>query len=527
MKFYQTALVALLAASASTTTQVVNAQDEEDCTSVLDLACGTEGFSTLCSLIMATAGDLPDGILDTIKTAFAPTDDAFANVKFDLISAEAKLDIVEYHLSTFDLTMECGSLIEMADGKDTRTLCNSDKEPVYQKGASNSRAAMPQFDPTAGIAVCGDATVYVIDSVLIPKEYFIDEDLELVEDQTQEVIDAPDPSDGLDYFKELLVAKGTLIQGVNTCNNMNPQFPNIDCLGEDGTVDVGPQAAANVTKGYVGGLEVDVVPITASYYSKGLCPVNVHWHLGAEHFSGGEYDCDDPKKCGPYHAEDDAAHDDDVARRQLALDARKGFQCNYYDETDAKFTTPYEWQFCDKTMEVGQTYEIHWPHSTAGACGTPNQYQTPFADGVFCNLPLDVFQTLSAQDIASNVGVQAQVFTIVNDEAFYYPNLFDGMIVDGDFGADMAIYTGSTTGASRDNDICSPYAPITWQVDRKCHMISASSFDKMCADMTAQRDDMSDDLYAHGSRELTADIITANNQQTRQRGLLRKINKTN
>jgi hypothetical protein len=137
--------------------------------------------------------------------------------------------------------MECGSLIEMADGKDTRTLCNSDKEPVYQKGASNSRAAMPQFDPTAGIAVCGDATVYVIDSVLIPKEYFIDEDLELVEDQTQEVIDAPDPSDGLDYFKELLVAKGTLIQGVNTCNNMNPQFPNIDCLGEDGTVDVGPQ----------------------------------------------------------------------------------------------------------------------------------------------------------------------------------------------------------------------------------------------------------------------------------------------
>ena len=109
----------------------------------------------------------------------------------------------------------------------------------------------------------------------------------------------------------------------------------------------------------------------------------------------------------------------------MALDARKGFQCNYYDETDAKFTTPYEWQFCDKTMEVGQTYEIHWPHSTAGACGTPNQYQTPFADGVFCNLPLDVFQTLSAQDIASNVGVQAQVFTIVNDEAFYYPNLFD------------------------------------------------------------------------------------------------------
>jgi hypothetical protein len=96
------------------------------------------------------------------------------------------------------------------------------------------------------------------------------------------------------------------------------------------------------------------------------------------------------------------------------------------------------------------------------------------------------------------------------------------MIVDGDFGADMAIYTGSTTGTTRNNEVCSQYAPITWQVDRKCHMISASSFDKMCADMMSQRDDMSDDLYAHGSREIVADFIAGNNQQ---RGLLRKNKK--
>merc|ERR1719258_951429 len=31
-------------------------------------------------------------------------------------------------------------------------------------------------------------------------------------------------------------------------------------------------------------------PITAAYHTKGLCPVNVHWHLGAEHLSVGEYD---------------------------------------------------------------------------------------------------------------------------------------------------------------------------------------------------------------------------------------------
>ena len=127
------------------------------------------------------------------------------------------------------------------------------------------------------------------------------------------------------------------------------------------------------------------------------------------------------------------------------------------------------------------------------------------------------------------VGVQAQVFTIVNDEAYYYPDLINGMIVDGplvgsvgSYGTDIATYTGSTTGTSRDNNICSRFAPITWQVgcvsvasrhaaiqhtqpsphctkpppptlpqvDRQCHLISASSFDKMCADMRSQRDDM-------------------------------------
>jgi len=115
---------------------------------------------------------------------------------------------------------------------------------------------------------------------------------------------------------------------------------------------------------------------------------------------------------------------------------------------------------------------------------------------------MEAFLTLDAQDIASAVGVHGQVFTIVNDEDYYYGDMIRGMIVDKDMGQDIHIYTGSTTGTSRDNEMCSQYAPITWQVDRKCHMISASSFDKMCFDMKMQRDDMSGDLHAHGSREL-------------------------
>merc|ERR1712160_79630 len=100
-----------------------------------------------------------------------------------------------------------------------------------------------------------------------------------------------------------------------------------------------------------------------------------------------------------------------------------------------------------------------------------------------------------------------------------YPDMMRGMIVDAKMGmgTDVTKYTGSTTGTSRDNEMCSTYAPITWQVDRKCHAISASSFDKMCHDMKLQRDDMHDDLYAHGARELVDDAYVGNNQINRKK----------
>jgi len=327
---------------------------------------------------------------------------------------------------------------------------------------------------------------------------------------------------GLDMMK---AKSSLLLDAPNACDGAKIPSPDIACMMEalDDGADVteiadgvGPQAAGNVTSGYNGGMEVDYVPITDPYYTKGLCPVNVHWHLGAEHYSAGEYDCssvedhrremmeEEHHMCGPSEIHD---------RRKLAGKERLGFQCNLYDSEDEKYTKPYEWKYCDKSMEVGQTYEVHWPHSAAGACGTPNQYQSPFYDGVFCNLPVEAFMGLQPQDIANAVGVQAQVFVIVNDDSYYYPDLFKGMIIEPELemGFDVAMYTGSTTGTKRNDEICSTYSPITWQVDRKCHPISASSFDKMCADMMEQRDDMSGDLYAHGSRELVDDHLAANN----------------
>jgi hypothetical protein len=282
--------------------------------------------------------------------------------------------------------------------------------------------------------------------------------------------------------------------GENSCEGSKVPIADIDCL-IDALNSVKPQSGGNVTQGFVGNMVVDHEPITTPFFQHEMCPVNVHWHLGTEHLSVGEYD---ETGMGP-HTEGE--------RRALATgEVRGGFRCLHYDAADEKFVKPFEWKHC-VGMEVGETYEVHWPHSAAGACGTVDQYQSPFYDGVFCNV--DVFGDFSR--LQEQVGVQAQIFTIVNDETYYYPDLLRGMIVDGDMGLDVAKYTGSTTGTSRDNEVCSGYSPITWQVDRKCHVISASTFDKMCADMKTQRDDMTEDLYAHGSRELVHPDYNADN----------------
>lgn len=323
----------------------------------------------------------------------------------------------------------------------------------------------------------------------------------------------PDTGDGAAAaafsFMDLKASSNFFVPEDNTCHDANPKLAKFDC----DTLAV-PQTGANVTKGFIGDIDMgDVVPTTVPFQASGMCPVNIHWHLGTEHISAGEYDENGVGPHGnrarPEWANRDLSEADD--RGLSDSEVRDGFRCNYYDAEDPKFTTPYDWKYCSG-MEVGETYEVHWPHSSQAACGTPDQYQEPFYDGAFCNLSMEQLGTLSKQDIADNMGVQAQVYTVVNDEDYYYANLFSGMIVDKEFSKDMAYYTGSTTGTSHDNEICSAYGPITWHVDRKCHLISASTFDKMCFDMKMQRDDMEIDTHPHGSRELVNDAYVANNQ---------------
>jgi len=316
--------------------------------------------------------------------------------------------------------------------------------------------------------------------------------------------------------------------GTNPCDGKKglttEALANKDCF-VNGVVDAMEQSGADISEGFTGGLESALEPIRVPYFKTTLCPVNVHWHLGAEHRSAGQFD--ENGKSPENHLVPEDENPEDTRRlsskqysrryrlRRRLGGARYGYACQHYDANDPKFNTEYNWQFC-KDMHVGETYEVHWPHSALGACGTPYQYQDPFYDGVFCGINQEFGSIgLTAQQIASSVGVQGQVFTVINDENFYYPNMIRGMIVDEEhnMGVDITVYTGSTTGTTRNNAVCSAYSPITWQVDRKCHLISASSFDKMCADMLQMRDDMSGDIHPHGARELVFTNLTANNQE--------------
>lgn len=237
------------------------------------------------------------------------------------------------------------------------------------------------------------------------------------------------------------------------------------------------QSPAEVTSGAVG-LRDPTGTVIEDYAAAGMCLVNIHWHLGAEHMSEGQYDIPGKEFLDNVFQGASADHN----RRLLASegDIQAGWMCEGYDPEDPMYATEYDWQYCEG-MNVGLTYEVHWPHSSAGHCG----HITDGLGGVFCMSHTPEF-----------IGVQGQVFQIVNDDAYDVDDLSKGMLPS----ENIAKYTGSTTGPSHNNLVCSPYAPISWHVDRDCHKVSAKSFDAMCKVMKEQG--MKYDLAPHGSREL-------------------------
>lgn len=241
------------------------------------------------------------------------------------------------------------------------------------------------------------------------------------------------------------------------------------------------QAPADVTKGSVGLRDPKG---TLLHDFKDMCQVNAHWHLGSEHMSEGQYDV--PGADFMMNTWQMPGKDAGHRRRLLSEDshaATPGYMCQGYDSQDPKYTTPYDWQYC-KGMNVGLTYEVHWPYSSHGHCGRLSDG----LGGVFCH-----------GEAPTAIGVQGQIYVIVNDDAYDVEDLAHGINIT--MAQNVAKYTGSTTGSSYDNMVCSPYAPISWHVDRDCHLVSAKSFDQMCKTMSEEYS-MEKDLMPHGSREL-------------------------
>ena len=315
--------------------------------------------------------------------------------------------------------------------------------------------------------------------------------------------------------------------GNNPCIDSTGQAPlradlgDVDCEAST----TGAQSATDVTKGAAGDRDPGIAPVV-DYNDAGMCTVNVHWHIGAEHRSEGQYD---------EAAAFDHPNKDTYAgshRRLASADGgmRIGHMCTkgkeLWEANDASVrnsdgsVNEYDWKYC-KDMHVGLTYEFHWPHSSLGACQTPWQYQYHFLDGVLCGATMGGVDINTAAallgDKTHGIGVEGQVFTIVNggDADAKRPtwDVLNGW--DRQSAKDVAYYQGSTTGdavqsGAHAGDKCRGTGDlVTWHVDRECHTLEASTMDEMCRRMMIiSADDMAPDVAPHGARETVIAALT-------------------
>ena len=184
--FVTTAAVALLAACASeapqaaetaTAVEEVTGAEAEAPGTIVDVAVGNENFSTLVTAVTAAGlGETLSG--DGPFTVFAPTNDAFAKVDADTLSAlltpEKKADLtalLTYHVVAGKL-MAADVVKAIADGGGTATLTTvqgaplkamMDGENVVLEDAAGGKSTITMTDVDASNGV-----IHAIDTVVMP-----------------------------------------------------------------------------------------------------------------------------------------------------------------------------------------------------------------------------------------------------------------------------------------------------------------------------------------------------------------------
>ncbi|KAG7359337.1 secreted/surface protein with fasciclin-like repeat domain [Nitzschia inconspicua] len=140
------------------------------CDTIADIACGLDDFSTLCSLVVQF--DLAGALSAGNWTVFAPTNAAFEAIASVLpeLSEETVTDVLLFHVvadaALYSDDLECSALVEMANGKNSRTKCDADLVPQFQSGGDNSDGAEPEL-LEVDIPAC-NGVIHVVSNVLLP-----------------------------------------------------------------------------------------------------------------------------------------------------------------------------------------------------------------------------------------------------------------------------------------------------------------------------------------------------------------------
>lgn len=144
--------------------------------STLDIACNSDEFSILCDALHAADLDDLFGDYNRTFTVFAPTDTAFVKLGeaalaylMDPKNKDLLSNILAFHTIEDEMLysedLECTELLEMANGRDSRTVCRGDS--VFQKGAGNTDEERPEIID-ADIETC-NSVIHVVDEVMLYK----------------------------------------------------------------------------------------------------------------------------------------------------------------------------------------------------------------------------------------------------------------------------------------------------------------------------------------------------------------------
>merc|ERR1712238_203344 len=154
------------------------ADDYENCKTdelknIRGVACSNKDiYNTMCDLLKAVDTDY--ALASGMFTAFFPTDAAFAAIAdvTNTLSDEQMATIVKFHIHEGDSIayeeLECKGLLDMANGKTSRTKCDEGKR--YQNGPGNHYLdTFPLIIKNSSDIVTCNGIVHTIDAVMLPK----------------------------------------------------------------------------------------------------------------------------------------------------------------------------------------------------------------------------------------------------------------------------------------------------------------------------------------------------------------------